>query len=414
MDPSAPRIALIVCDGLGDRPIQDLGYKTPLEYARNPNMNFISAVGVCGIMDPIAPGVRPGSAPAHLALFGYDPYRYYKGRGVFEALGVGVEVKPGDIVFRINLATADQNFRVLDRRAGRIKDEDADKLVQDLNREIQVPGVEVYFYHGVEHRGVMVLRGEGLSWRVSDTDPEKPGLPILESLPLEKSVEAEKTAEIVNTIVKKAYTVLSSSPVNRDRRSRGLPPANCILVRGASPCESVEKFSERYGLKAACIAGGPLYKGVARYIGMDVLNVKGALGTYETDFKAKVEALIDALKNYDFVFTHFKATDLAGEDGDYRKKIEVIERIDEALKPLIDEVEDNLVVLTADHSTPCSIKTHSADPVPIAIAGPGVRIDDVGRFEERICAKGGLCRIRGLDLMPILLDLANLTHKFGA
>jgi len=408
------RIILIVCDGLGDRPIREIGFKTPLEASRKPAMDFIAANGVCGIMDPIAPGVRPGSAPAHLAIFGYNPYEYYKGRGIFEALGVGVDVKPGDLTFRVNLATVDDHLTVIDRRAGRIGGDDSRMLFHLLNDELKVPGVDIYFYPGVEHRGVLVIRSVGLSWMVSDTDPEKDGEPILKCRPLDKGVEAEKTAELINRISFEAHKILSKAEINRRRVSEGKPPANAILIRGASFYEPVARVDERYGLKACCVAGGSLYKGVARYVGMDVVEVKGATGTYNSDFKAKVEACMKALDSYNLVYMHFKATDLAGEDGDYRRKIEIIERIDDALYILLDRVEDCIVALTADHSTPCSIRTHSADPVPIAIAGPDIRVDDVGRFEERLCAKGGLSRIRGLDLMPILLDIVNLTHKYGA
>ncbi|MCS7112772.1 MAG: 2,3-bisphosphoglycerate-independent phosphoglycerate mutase [Nitrososphaerota archaeon] len=408
------KIVLIICDGLGDRPIKDIGFRTPLEASRKPSMDFIAANGICGIMDPIAPGVRPGSAPAHLAIFGYNPYECYRGRGVFEALGLGVDVKPGDLTFRVNLATVDGNLTVIDRRAGRIGSDDSSMLFRLLNEELRIPGVEVYFYPGVEHRGVLVIRGEGLSWMVSDTDPERDGASISMCRPLDESIEARRTAELVNRISIDAHRILSKSEVNRRRASEGKLQANAILVRGASFYEHVSRIDERYGLKACCIAGGPLYKGVARYLGMDVIEVKGATGTYESDFKAKVEACTRSLENYDLVYLHFKATDLAGEDGNYRRKIEMIERIDDALYRIIDRVEDCIITLTADHSTPCSIRTHSADPVPVAIAGPDIRVDDVGRFEERLCAKGGLNRIRGLDLMPILLDVANLTHKYGA
>ncbi|MEM2739261.1 MAG: 2,3-bisphosphoglycerate-independent phosphoglycerate mutase [Candidatus Bathyarchaeia archaeon] len=408
------KIVLIICDGLGDRPIKDIGFRTPLEASRKPSMDFIAANGICGIMDPIAPGVRPGSAPAHLAIFGYNPYEYYRGRGVFEALGLGVSVKPGDLTFRLNLATVDGRLTVIDRRAGRIGSDDSRMLFQLLNEELRIPGVEVYFYPGVEHRGVLVIRGEGLSWMVSDTDPERDGASILACRPLDGSVEARRTAELVNRISMDAHRILSKAEINRRRASEGKLQANAILVRGASFYEYAPRIDERYSLKACCIAGGPLYRGVARYVGMDVIEVKGATGTYESDFKAKVEACIRALEGYDLVYLHFKAADLAGEDGNYRRKIEMIERVDDALYTIIDRIEDCIMTLTADHSTPCSIRTHSADPVPVAIAGPDIRVDDVGRFEERLCAKGGLGRIRGLDLMPILLDIVNLTHKYGA
>jgi len=402
---------LVIFDGLGDRPVKQLGYKTPLQVAEKPNLDKLSVTGIKGIMDTIAPGVRPGSAPAHLAIFGYDPYKYYTGRGIFEALGMGLDIREGDVVFRFNFATVDEEMRVVDRRAGRIKRYTED-LAEALNT-IEIPGVELIFKEAVEHRGVLVLRGEGLSWKVSDVDPGKTGFKVKMCKPLDGSLEALRTAEIVNKVVAESYRVLKDHWVNKDRISRGLPPANIILPRGASISTKVKGFKERYKLRAYCVAGGTLYKGVAKFVGMEVLNVPGATGTYGTDYDAKVHAAVRALKDGDFVYLHFKPTDLAGEDGDFRRKVDIIQRIDKALEPIL-SLEDTLVVITADHSTPCSIKTHSADPVPIMICGEEVRRDGVKGFDEISAARGGLGRIRGLHLMPILLDLMNLTEKYGA
>ncbi|MBS7611766.1 2,3-bisphosphoglycerate-independent phosphoglycerate mutase [Candidatus Bathyarchaeota archaeon] len=405
------KILLVVCDGLGDRPIKELNYKTPLAAAEKPNLEKLSLIGVKGIMDTVAPGVRPGSAPAHLAIFGYDPEKYYTGRGVFEALGLGLELKEGDIVFRFNFATVDDKMVVVDRRAGRISERTVE-LAKALN-DISIQGVELVFKEAVEHRGVLIMRGEGLSWKVSDTDPGKTGLRVGKCKPLDSSPEALKTASLVDMVVEESYKILKDHWVNRDRIKQGVPPANVVLPRGASILTKVEGFKERYKLKASCVAGGTLYKGVAKFAGMNVLNVAGATGTYETNYKAKVEASLKALKETDFVFLHFKQADLAGEDGDYKRKIEVIQRIDEALKPLT-VLDDTLIVVTADHSTPCSIKTHSADPVPVMICGEEVRRDCIEGFDEVKAAKGGLNRIRGLDLIRILLDIVNLAEKYGA
>ncbi|MEM2848902.1 MAG: 2,3-bisphosphoglycerate-independent phosphoglycerate mutase [Candidatus Bathyarchaeia archaeon] len=405
------KILLVVCDGLGDRSIRELNYRTPLAAAEKPNLEKLSLIGVKGIMDTVAPGVRPGSAPAHLAIFGYNPEKYYTGRGVFEALGLGLELKEGDVVFRFNFATVDDKMVVVDRRAGRISEHTAE-LAKALN-DISIRGVELVFKEAVEHRGVIIMRGEGLSWKVSDTDPGKTGLRVRKCEPLDPSTEAIKTASLVDKIVEESYKILKDHWVNRDRVKQGLPPANVVLPRGASILTKVEGFKERYKLKASCVAGGTLYKGVAKFAGMNVLNVPGATGTYETNYKAKVEASLKALKDADFVFLHFKQPDLAGEDGDYRRKIEVVQRIDEALKPLT-ALEDTLIVVTADHSTPCSIKTHSADPVPVMVCGEEVRRDGIEGFDEVKAARGGLNRIRGLDLMPILLDIVNLAEKYGA
>lgn len=408
---SASRALLIVCDGLGDRPIEALGGRTPLQSAFKPNLDRLARHGISGTMDPIAPGIRPGSGPAHLAIFGYDPFRYYTGRGIFEALGVGMEVRKGDVVFRFNFATIDEERRVIDRRAGRIR-EGTRELVQSLN-DIRIPGVEVLFKEGIEHRGILAIRAPRLGWRVSDTDPQKEGLKILPCRPLDSTEESQRTAEIINDIVDQAIKILEAHPINKARKARGEHPANAILIRGGSYYEEVSGLQERFGLKGACVAGGTLYKGVARFVGMEVLEVKGATGTYDTDFRAKFEAAARALEDHNFVFLHFKAPDLAGEDGDALRKLEVIERIDRAILG-IEELRDTLIVVTGDHSTPCSIKTHSADPVPILLSGPGIRVDGTQSFDEVAASRGGLGRIRGLDLMPILTDLLNLAAKFGA
>lgn len=407
----ASKAMLIVCDGLGDRPIDALGGRTPLKAAYKPNFDRLARRGISGIMDPIAPGIRPGSGPAHLAIFGYDPFQYYTGRGIFEALGVGMEVQKGDIVFRFNFASFDKEGRVIDRRAGRIR-EGTRELVKALG-DIRIPGVELIFKEGIEHRGILAIRGSHLGWKVSDTDPQKDGLKALPCRPLDRTEESRRTAEIVNKIVDQALEILERHPINEARKAKGELPANGILIRGSSYYEEGPGLKERFGLVGACVAGGTLYKGVAKFVGMEVLEVKGATGTYGTDFRGKFEAAVKALEDHNFVFLHFKAPDLAGEDGDPLKKLEVIERIDKAISG-IEELRDILIVVTADHSTPCALKTHSGDPVPIVLSGPGVRIDGTEGFDEFSASKGGLGRIRGLDLMPILADLLNLASKFGA
>ncbi|MBS7609394.1 2,3-bisphosphoglycerate-independent phosphoglycerate mutase [Candidatus Bathyarchaeota archaeon] len=408
---SASKALLILCDGLGDRPLDALGGRTPLKAAYKPNLDRLARRGISGIMDPIAPGIRPGSGPAHLAIFGYDPFRYYTGRGIFEALGVGMEIQKGDIVFRFNFATLDKERRVIDRRAGRIR-EGTRELVKALGN-IRIPGVELLFKEGIEHRGILALRGSRLGWKVSDTDPQKEGLKVLPCRSLDDTEESRRTADIINKIMEQAFEILENHPINEARKAKGKPPANAILIRGSSHYEEVPGLKERFGLEGACVAGGTLYKGVAKFVGMEVLEVKGATGTYGTDFRGKFEAAIKGLEDHNFVFLHFKAPDLAGEDGDSLRKIEVIERIDKAISG-IEELRDTLIIITADHSTPCALRTHSGDPVPIVISGPGVRVDGNEGFDEFSASKGGLGRIRGLDLMPILADLLNLASKFGA
>ncbi|MHA1594537.1 MAG: 2,3-bisphosphoglycerate-independent phosphoglycerate mutase [Candidatus Baldrarchaeia archaeon] len=414
------KVILVIADGMGDRPLKELGHKTPLEAANTPALDHIASSGVCGIMDPIAPGVRPGSDTSHLAILGYDPYKYYSGRGPFEALGAGMELKEGDIAFRANFATVqekDNKLIVIDRRAGR-KIPEGDAFTSELSKMKleSAKDVEVIVKHTVEHRCVVVLRGRNLSHHVSDTDPHEEMVPIKECKPLSQDDAALRTAKMVNELTYKSYQILNSHPLNVEREKRGLPKVNCILLRGAGVYREIPSLQRRFGIKAACIAGAALYKGVARAVGMEIIKVPGATGTYETDVIAKARAAIDALRKYDFVFIHFKATDNASHDGNIEMKIKMLEKFDVLVKYLIDNVnmDETIITVTSDHTTPISIRDHTGDPVPLAICAPDVRRDDVEKFDERSCARGHLGRIRGTDLMNILMDLANRSEKFGA
>ncbi len=403
------KVMLIILDGMGDRPSEKLEGKTPLEAARTPNMNALARMGINGMMDPIAPGIRAGSDTAHLSILGYDPYEVYTGRGPFEAAGEGLELKPGDVAFRCNFATVDDDMNVTDRRAGRIK-EGTKELAKMLDG-LKIEGVKVIFKESVEHRAVLVLRGEGLSPNVSDVDPHTLG-PIHESKAL--SEDAEKTARIVNAFVRLSNQLLKDHPVNKERVKKGLPPANIVLPRGAGMVPHLKSIEERYGIKAGAIAGVSIVKGVCRLAGMEIIDVEGAMGTKDSDFNAKVEAGLKYLEKGDMVLINMKAPDLFSHDGDFVGKKRIIERIDKAMAPLKDVLGDVIVAITADHSTPCDVMDHSGDPVPLLIAGKGVRTDNVKSFGERNAARGGLCRIKGNDLLNILLQLAGLSEKFGA
>ncbi|MEM4728933.1 MAG: 2,3-bisphosphoglycerate-independent phosphoglycerate mutase [Thermoplasmata archaeon] len=405
------RILMVVCDGLGDRPVESMGRRTPLQAARKPNLNWLASRGACGILDIIGPGVRPGSDTAHLALFGHDPFRVYTGRGPFEALGVGLEVRPGDVAFRCNFATVDESMTVLDRRAGRIR-EGTKELARALDGW-ELDGVQVFFKEGTEHRGVLLLRGSGLSPNVSDADPHREGLRVAECVP--KSPEADLTARVVAEFVRRSHELLKNHPVNRARVESGLPPANIVLPRGAGVVPRLPTLHERYGLRSAAIAGVALVKGICRFSGMDVLDVGGATGGLDTDVEAKMKAALRAIDKNELVFVHIKAPDLCGHDGDAPGKAQVVTRIDDALALVRREVPgDTVVAITSDHSTPVSVRDHSADPVPLLIYGPGVRRDAVRTFDEVSCARGGLGRLLGRDLLPILLDLTGRAEKFGA
>lgn len=408
---------LVVGDGMADRPLKELDWKTPLEVAKKPTLNRIAKNGICGIIDPIAPGVPPGSDTATLALLGYDPLKVYSGRGALEAVGSGIDVLPGDIAFRCNFATVNDNFVILDRRAGRISNEDAAELTKSLQKvTLKKRSVKFLFKNTVQHRATLVLRGRGLSTMVSDSDPEKVGEKVLEVKPLDGSAEAKFTAEILNGLMSKFHEVLEKHPVNRERVKSGLPPANVILCRGAGTIPKIEAFPEIYGVNAACVAAVPLIRGVCKVAGINLIDVRGATGTVQTDYMAKAKSTVKALKNYDFMVLHVKATDVASHDGNTKQKIAVIEKIDKMVKYILDNMDlgSTYLAVTADHTTSTLTGRHEGDPVPVAITGPYLRSDYVERFDERSCAMGGLNRIRGIDLMPILMNLLGRTKQFGA
>lgn len=407
---SAKKMLLVVCDGLSDRPVREFDRKTPLQVAKKPAMDALARNGISGSMDVIGHGIVPGSDTAHLALFGYDPHEVYTGRGPIEAAGVGIDLAPGDVAFRCNFATVDKKMNIIDRRAGRIK-----RGTTELARAItgmEISGVKVIFKEGSEHRGVLVLRGADLDHRVTDVDPHAEGK-VLESRALVP--QAKKTADAVNEFVKRSHKILSEHPVNKERSKEGLNPANMILPRGAGTIGDLVLMSDKYGLKCAAVAGVTLVKGICRMVGMDVPDIPGATGGMDTDYRAKAEAALKLLASHDYVFVNVKAGDVAGHDGDFRTKVRVVESIDMMMGIILKDIPDDVVVaLTCDHSTPVSVKEHSADPVPLTISGGDARVDGVKEFDEISCAAGALGRIRGIDLMPIMLGMADRAKKFGA
>ncbi len=403
-------IFFVVCDGIGDRPIKQFDRKTPLEAANTPNLDQLAKNGISGCMQTIGLGINPGSDTAHLALFGYDPHVYYSGRGPFEVAGINMDLKPGDICFRVNVGTVDNNLEVIDRRAGRI--DDTSEYAELLNGT-EIDGVTFLLKPGTAYRIGMIMRGKGLSSAVSDLDPKKAGKKVKTAKALDSTSEAEFTAQVLNKFLKIAHKKLKDLPSNKKRETEGKFPANYLLVRGAGTYPDLQYFPERYGLKAACIAGAGLYKGIARAIGMDVIEVEEATGRPNSNLNAKVKKALDIQDKYDFIFLHFKAADSLGEDGNPEEKKQFIEKIDKAVKPFID-LKDSIVVITADHSTPCELMTHSADDVPFTVVSPRVRDDYVEHFNERECYRGRLGRIKGLEIMPLLLDLLGKVPKFGA
>ncbi len=408
---------LVIADGLGGRPT-DLEGATCLERAATPILDRLAERGALGLMDPIAPGIRPGSDTAHLSIFGYDPFEVYTGRGAFEALGIGMDVRQGDVCFRANFATVEERdgeLVVVDRRAGRLqegKELEAAINAIDLSRF----GVEFSFRASTEHRGALVLRGEDLSAAVSDTDPHEIGVPVASARALDGSEAARHTAEILNAFTRLAYEALRDHPVNRRRREEGKLPGNALLLRGAAVMPHLEPVTSAYGIRGACIAGGALYKGVARAAGLEVIEVPGATGDLKTDLVAKAKAALKALGEYDFVFVHIKGTDNAGHDGDAVSKRDFIERIDrEFFGTLISELAEGSyhLIFSGDHTTPPAVGEHVADPVPVLFVGPAIRPDRTREFNERAAGEGGLGRFSG-RLVPQLLAYCDFGPKFGA
>jgi len=406
------KILMVVVDGLSDR---SLNGKTPLSVAKTPNMDKIAEIGINGIMDTIAAGIRPGSDTGHLALLGYDPFEYYSGRGPIEAAGAGIDIKPGDVAFRVNFGTVEGEGSIFDktvkdRRAGRISD--TDELVKAINEGVKLD-VDFIFRRGSGHRGAIVFRGEGLSDKITDTDPKIIGKKVKKCTPLNE--EGKRMAEIVNSFMEQSHRILENHPFNIERERKGLMKGNALLLRGAGLVPHIPPFEEKFGMKLAVISGTTLIIGIGKFLRGDIIKPDGVTGGKDTDISAKVEACINALKTHDFVLLHIKAPDEYGHDGDFDGKRDFIEKIDRKLKPLLElDFSKILLIFTADHSTPISAREHTADPVPVAIVHEGVRVDEVKQFSEFEAHKGGLCRIRGVDLLNISLDLIDRAKKFGA
>lgn len=391
------RIVLLVLDGVGDLPSADHGGQTPLEAARTPNLDRLAPAASLGRLIPVAPGITPGSGPGHLGLFGYDPLLHPVGRGVLEALGAGIELRPGDVAARANFCTVDAAGVVTDRRAGRIPSEICARLVADLAREAsRFEDVDVLLQAGKGHRFVAVLRGPGLGGEVSDADPHREGSAVPPARARSGGAAAEKTARIANAFVARAREVLAREA-----------PANAALVRGLSERPHFPGYLERFRLRAVAIAAYPMYRGVAQLAGM-ACRVPAGEGAKEA-FAAAREAWAD----HDYFFIHIKATDMAGEDGDFAAKVAAIEQVDAALPDLLALAPDVLCV-TGDHSTPVAMKGHSWHPVPVMVAARHAFADGLARFHEKHTREGALGTFASRDLIAVLLAHAGRLDKFGA
>lgn len=406
------KILLIIMDGLGDRSNIEIGGKTPLQAVDTPNLDWFVRHGMSGICDIIAPGVKPGSDTAHLSILGYDPREVYTGRGPFEAAGIGVIGQKGDVAFRCNFASSDDDMIISDRRAGRIKEPDTEELINAL-QGIEIDGIEVIVRKGTEHRAALLLRGPGLSSEVTDMDPGS-----LDKVPdaVGKTPEAKFTAGILNKFVKMTYDILKDHPVNKRREAEGLAPGNILLPRGAGTFPEIDPFPDIHNMKSACVAGVGMIKGICEICGLDVLDLpKECTGGADSDFRFKAKAALEALDDYDFVLINFKAPDVCGHDGNVELKCEVVKKLDEMAGYIIENLpKDTVIVFTADHSTPCTVMDHSADPVPITIYSDDVVVDRAVKYSESGCAQGMIGRIRGFDMIPICMDLANRNEKYGA
>jgi 2,3-bisphosphoglycerate-independent phosphoglycerate mutase len=391
------KLALVVLDGLGDVATKAQGYLTPLEAAKTPSLDELTQGAAQGRMIPVAPGITPGSGPGHLGLFGYDPLEYEVGRGVIEALGLGLELRAGDVAARANFCTLDEKGIVTDRRAGRIETAVCEELCQLLARKIRkVSDCEVIIKAGKGHRFVVVFRGAGLEGPLTDADPHREGAPIPTAQAVNaKSAKQKKTAKIVADFYKEALPLISKRK-----------PANGFLMRGIAHQPEIPLFQERYGLKAACLAVYPMYKGLAQLVGMTKIEGPQTI-------REQFERYVAEYSNYGFFFIHYKYTDMHGEDGNFEAKKRAIEEFDAALPVLLAKRPDVLAI-TGDHSTPCAVKGHSWHPQPVLLTSEYSGSDKLDRFTETGANLGSLGIFEAKYLIRLMQANARMFDKFGA
>ena len=386
------KIVVLLIDGLGGLSHEDYGYKTELEYASHPNLDRLASRGATGMLTPVLPGVTPGSGPAHLALFGLDPISFKIGRGVLEALGIGIVPNPTDMLARGNFCTVDDNGVIVDRRAGRISTHTCEERLS-LLRDIRVPGCDIELHAVRDHRFVLRLKGTGLDGDIDNTDPGTVG--VKPKPAVARNQGAEATAALVSVFIDQALD-----------RLKGQSPANALVLRGFSMLPNIPSFCELYGLRSAALAIYPMYKGLARAVGMEIVNCG------ET-FPDQLRTLKAHWDRYDYFFIHYKYTDSCGEDGDFLSKVNHIETLDSAIGPLL-SLEPAVLAVTGDHSTPAALKSHSWHPVPLLLVSPTCRRDGSTAFTESVCARGGLGTLESKYLMGLLLAHALRLEKFGA
>lgn len=388
------KIIYLILDGLGGLPDPQRG-ETELQVANTLHLDQLARDSSCGLLEMVGPGITPGSGPGHLTLFGYDPLQYRIGRGVLSALGIGFDLQEGDVAARVNFATLDAQGNVCDRRAGRLSTEHNQRLCQKIKDRVHLGFEGDYFFMTVsEHRAVLVLRGHNLGGQLQDTDPQQVGMAPLS--PMANTEASQPTAEIVESFIDQVNQVLADEY-----------PANTILLRGFEQYRPLPSLADRFKLKGLCIADYPMYRGVSRLIGMDVVPPPGGL-------EARFQALSHAFgEDYNFYFLHVKKSDSRGEDGDFDAKVAAIEAFDQLL-PQVLALQPDVIVVASDHSTPATLGSHSWHPIPFLIHAPHVRVDAVDRFDEYACAQGSLGLRPGLDLMGLALANAGKLRKYGA
>ncbi len=391
------KLALLVLDGLGDVATREQGYVTPLEAARTPNLDALARDSAQGRMIPVAPGITPGSGPGHLGLFGYDPLEFQVGRGVIEALGLGLELQAGDVAARANFCTLDEKGIVTDRRAGRIDTSVCEELCALLSQKVKKVGdAQVIIKPGKGHRFVVVFRGKGLEGPLTDADPHRDGLPVPKVRPVNaKSLRAKKAAKLVGEFYKAALPIIAKRK-----------PANGFLLRGIAHQPAIPAFQERYGLRAGCIAVYPMYKGLAQLVGMPKLEGPQTIAEQFDRYLAEYD-------NFDYFFIHYKYSDMYGEDGNFSAKRKAIEDFDAAL-PILLRKKPDVLVITGDHSTPCVIKGHSWHPQPVLLHSAVSGSDKLDRFSETGANSGSLGVFEAKYLIRLMQANALMFDKYGA
>jgi len=390
--PAKTKIVMLILDGLGGLPIQPGGL-TELETATKPNLDHLASLSALGLTIPVAPGITTGSGPGHLGIFGYDPIEYEIGRGALEALGVDFDLRPDDVAARGNFCSLDKDGILIDRRAGRLATSEAFRLAKSLN-DLQIDGVQIFVEPIKEHRFAMIIRGVDLGSNVTDTDPLKNGVKPLNAVGLDE--KSTRTAEIVNQFTEKAQLVLAKETL-----------ANGILLRGFDKLPVLPKYQDIFKLNPAAIAVNGMYKGVARLVGMEILPVEGS------SISDEFSTLENNWRDYDFFYLHIKQTDTAGEDGDFDRKVRVIEEVD-ALIPRLTALNPDVIIVGGDHSSPAALKFHSWHPVPTLLFSKVVRPDGINQFGERNCLKGSLGILPAKEVMPIAMANAFRLSKYGA